>query len=67
MKSGSLWTAAIFHGSHNCYIQAVYDKLTVNTGITPYIIGEFGAALAIMGIIVAYIFWKKRSELELVH
>lgn len=64
LKSGSLWTAAIFHGSHNLYIQAVYDRLTVNTGITPYIIGEFGAGLAIMGIIIAYIFWKKRSELE---
>lgn len=61
LRSGSLWTAAIFHGSHNLYIQAVYDRVTVNTGITPYIIGEFGAGLAIMGLIVAYVFWRKRS------
>jgi membrane protease YdiL (CAAX protease family) len=66
LKSGSLWTAAIFHGSHNCYVQAVYDPLTVNSGITPYIIGEFGAALAVAGLIVAFIFWRKRAAVEAV-
>lgn len=64
LKSGSLWTAAIFHGSHNLYIQAVYDRVTINTGITPYVTGEFGAALAIMGLVVAYVFWRKRSAVQ---
>jgi len=63
LKSGSLWTAAVFHGSHNCYIQAVFDPLTVGAGITPFIIGEFGAGLALMGLVVAYVFWRKRDEL----
>jgi membrane protease YdiL (CAAX protease family) len=63
LKSGSLWTAAVFHGSHNCYIQAVFDPLTVGFGITPYIIGEFGAGLALMGVVIAFIFWRKRGEL----
>lgn len=64
LKSGSLWTAAIFHGSHNLYIQAVFDRVTVDTGITAYIIGEFGAGMAIMGLVVAFIFWTKRSAIE---
>jgi membrane protease YdiL (CAAX protease family) len=63
LKSGSLWTAALFHGSHNCYIQAVFNPLTVGIGITPYIIGEFGAGLALMGLVVAYVFWRKRGQL----
>jgi uncharacterized protein len=63
LKSGSLWTAAVFHGSHNCYIQAVFNPLTVGIGITPYIIGEFGAGLALMGLVVAYVFWRKRGQL----
>jgi membrane protease YdiL (CAAX protease family) len=66
LKSGSVWTAAIFHGSHNLYIQAVYDRVTVDTGITSFIIGEFGAGLALMGLVVAFIFWRKRAEIEVI-
>ena len=57
-------TAAIFHGSHNLYIQAVYDRVTVDTGVTAYVIGEFGAGLALMGLVVALIFWTKRSQIH---
>jgi membrane protease YdiL (CAAX protease family) len=64
LKSGSVWTAVIFHGSHNLYIQAVYDRVTVDTGVTPFIIGEFGAGLALMGLVVAFIFWRKRAGIE---
>lgn len=64
LKSGSLWTAAIFHGSHNLYIQAVFDRVTVDTGVTAYVIGEFGAGLALMGLVVALIFWTKRSQIH---
>jgi uncharacterized protein len=67
LKSGSLWTAAVFHGSHNCYIQAVFNPLTVGIGITPYIIGEFGAGLALMGLVVAYVFWRKRGQLPVLN
>jgi len=62
--SGSVWTAMFFHGMHNHFIQGFFDPLTADTGITPYIIGEFGAALAVAGIIVAFIFWKLRSRLN---
>jgi len=63
LKSGSLWTAAILHASHNIFIQAVFDPLTKSTGATEYITTEFGIGMAIVYCIVAYFFWRKRSEL----
>ncbi len=64
LKSGSLWTATIIHGVHNLFVQGYLDVVTEDTGITKYITGEFGAALAISGLVIAFIFWKKRNELS---
>jgi CAAX protease family protein len=64
LKSGSLWTAAILHASHNLFIQGIFTPLTNDTGITEYVIDEFGAALAVVSIVVAFLFWKRRYELE---
>ena len=63
LKSGSLWTGVLLHASHNLFIQWVFDPLTTDTGIPKYVAGEFGAALAMISLVVAYIFWKKRAEL----
>jgi membrane protease YdiL (CAAX protease family) len=63
LKSGSLWTAMFLHSTHNQYIQSFFDQLTVDTGITEFITGEFGAALAIASLIVAFIFWRMRLAL----
>lgn len=62
--SGSVWTGVFFHAAHNHFIQGFFDPLTADTGITPFIIGEFGAALAVAGIILAFIFWKLRHRLN---
>ena len=61
LKSGSVWTAVIFHASHNLFIQQVFDPLTKDTGATKYLIGEFGIVLAIIAIPLAFIFWKKKN------
>ncbi len=58
LASGSIWTAALMHAVHNSFIQSGLDRITVNTGSTEYFTTEFGAALAVMGIIVAIIFWR---------
>jgi len=58
LRSGSFWPAALMHASHNLFIQKVFDPLTQDTGITAYITGEFGTALAIAAIMVAYTFWR---------
>jgi membrane protease YdiL (CAAX protease family) len=63
LRSGSLWTAMFIHANHNLYIQQLFDPLTVDTGITEFLTGEFGAALAIAGLIVALVFWKVRARL----
>jgi hypothetical protein len=62
--SGSVWTGMFLHAMHNHFVQSFFDPLTGDTGITPNIIGEFGAALAVAGIVVAFIFWKLRHRLN---
>jgi membrane protease YdiL (CAAX protease family) len=63
LKSGSLWTGAIMHASHNGFIQAVFNRITLATGLTAYLTGEFGAATALVAVVVAVYFWRRRSEL----
>ncbi len=62
LKSGSLWTTALLHASHNIFIQAIFTPLTGTTALTPYVIDEFGIGLAVAAVFVAYFFWRKRSE-----
>jgi uncharacterized protein len=47
LRSKSLWPAAIFHGSHNLFIQSILTPLTRDTGRTNYFIDEFGIGLVI--------------------
>jgi len=61
LKSGSLWTAAILHASHNLFIQAIFTPLTLQNKWTPYIIDEFGVGLALAGILVALFFIRKNK------
>lgn len=53
IRSGSLWPAALMHATHNLFIQAVFDRATVNNATTPWIIGEFGFGLVITVTIAA--------------
>jgi membrane protease YdiL (CAAX protease family) len=62
LKSGSLWTGVLLHASHNLFIQGFFDPLTTNTGRTKYVIGEFGAGLAMMCVLVGAYFWMRRGE-----
>jgi uncharacterized protein len=63
LKSGSLWTGAILHASHNLYIQAIFTPLTRNTGKTARYIDEFGCVLPLVVVVFAVYFWSKRREL----
>lgn len=64
MKSGSLWTGALFHASHNIFIQAFFDRITGDTGSTAYITGEFGLALALVLAALGLYFWSRRGEVD---
>ena len=47
LRSGSLWTGAFLHASHNMVIQSILTPLTIDTGKTKWVIDEFGCALPI--------------------
>ncbi len=64
LKSGSLWTAAILHASHNLFIQSIFTPLTLSNDKTKYYIDEFGAVLAVVAVITAIYFWTRRGELK---
>lgn len=67
LRSKSLWPAAIFHGSHNLFIQSIFTPMTRDTGPTKYIIDEFGVGLVVTISIAAVLAWRafarQRSEL----
>jgi membrane protease YdiL (CAAX protease family) len=58
LRSGSVWPAALLHASHNLFIQGFFDTVTVDTGVTKYLLSEFGAVLALAAAITAYLFWR---------
>jgi len=64
LKSGSLWTAMFLHASHNFWLQSVFNPLTTDTGNTEYFIGEFGIAVTLVTVLIAYLYWCRRGEVE---
>ncbi|PYX99434.1 MAG: CPBP family intramembrane metalloprotease domain-containing protein [Acidobacteria bacterium] len=64
LASGSLWTGAILHASHNLFVQAVFDNFMRDTGRTLWLTTEFGAALALSAAGCALLFWTKRNQLS---
>lgn len=63
LKSGSLWTGAILHASHNLFIQGIFDPLTLDTGRTQYITTEFGAGMALCYLVAGGWCWWHRADL----
>lgn len=63
LKSGSLWTGAILHASHNLFILNFFDLITIDYGKTKYITTEFGAGLALIYTIIAIYCWKNSRKL----
>ena len=64
LRSGSVWPAAILHASHNLFVQAFFDRVTVDTGPTRWLTSEFGAALAVTLGITAWLFWRARDRVS---
>ncbi|MEO7084043.1 MAG: type II CAAX endopeptidase family protein [Gemmatimonadaceae bacterium] len=64
LRSGSVWPPAILHASHNLYVQGFFDRVTVDTGPTKWLTGEFGAALAVTIGVTGFLFWRARGAVE---
>jgi uncharacterized protein len=65
LKSGSLWTGAILHASHNLFIQAIFDGMTAPAGrvlYVTYVTTEFGGGLVLTIGVFAFYFWTRRGE-----
>jgi membrane protease YdiL (CAAX protease family) len=62
LRSGSVWPAAILHGSHNLFIQGVFTPMTRDTGHTKWIIDEFGVALAVVITVFAIVICRGMSR-----
>lgn len=53
LKSGSVWTAVIYHMSLNVFLQKVFTPLTVQNEHSAWYVDEFGAVSAVITFIVA--------------
>jgi membrane protease YdiL (CAAX protease family) len=64
LKSGSVWTAVLFHAALNSYNQGLFENLTESTSnLTNYISGEFGLMMSLVAAFAGYLFWRKRDAL----
>ena len=63
LRSGSLWTAALYHGAHNLTIQGIFDGSTIDTGWTKWITTEFGIGLTVATVAMSLYFWGRRRQL----
>ena len=59
IKSGSVWTAVIYHASSNIFIQKFFTSITEANERSAWYVDEFGAVLAIVVTAVAIYFWRK--------
>ncbi len=63
LKSGSLWTGAVFHASHNMFIQTVFNPLTIQYRDTAKYTDELGLVLPLTMVPLAiYFFVRGRRE-----
>jgi membrane protease YdiL (CAAX protease family) len=64
LRSGSFWPAAVLHASHNLFVQGFFDVITVDTGWTRWLTGEFGASLAAALALTGWLFWRQGQRVE---
>jgi uncharacterized protein len=62
LRSNSFWPAAMLHASHNVFVQAILDRITVPAGKALYITTEFGCGLVLTVGAAAIYFWTRRKS-----
>lgn len=63
LRSGSLWTAVVFHMSFNVFMQKIFAPLTAVNDRSAWFVNEFGAIPALVASGIAIYFWiKGRKE-----
>lgn len=64
IKSGSIWPAVLWHGGHNLFIQQIFLSMTTDTRISEYFVDDFGLGLMTVCVLMSWVIWRKRSQLE---
>jgi uncharacterized protein len=64
LRSGSIWPCVMLHAAHNTFFQRFFDPLTSYNSKSPYVAGEFGAALTVVSILIAVYIYLRRKELQ---
>jgi membrane protease YdiL (CAAX protease family) len=59
IRSGSLWPSVVWHGAQNLFVQQIFLSMTLDTGLTDYIVYDFGIGLTIAFLIIGIISWAK--------
>jgi membrane protease YdiL (CAAX protease family) len=63
IRSQSLWPSALFHAAGNAF-QGVLQAATLETSVTSYLTTEYGASFAVVGLLVAFLFWRQGHEFQ---
>ncbi|MBE7470361.1 MAG: CPBP family intramembrane metalloprotease [Anaerolineales bacterium] len=58
LKSGSMWPAVLTHTCWNIFMFYLFEPITRTTPLTLYLVGEKGAATAVVVIVSALLFWR---------
>jgi uncharacterized protein len=63
LESRALWPAVLLHAAHNTVLQQLFNPLTVDSGLTKYIVNETGIGLATVTVIfaLAVVCWKRKQ------
>jgi membrane protease YdiL (CAAX protease family) len=61
-KSGSVWTAVVFHMSGNVFMQKVFTPLTIEHENSVWYMDEFGLVPLFVAILFAIYFWRKGTN-----
>ncbi len=63
IRSQSLWPSTLFHAAGNAF-QGVLQAATLETSVTSFLTTEYGASFAVVGLLVAFLFWRQRHEFQ---
>lgn len=64
VRSGSIWPCVIVHATHNAAIQLFFDHITAPRAHTAWFIGEFGCAMLIPLIAMAWYCMRDLRSIE---
>lgn len=65
LRARSFWPTAFLHASHNLYVQGFFDRVTVDTGVTRWLTGEFGAVFVAAVVLTALVVATRRRDPEI--